>query len=117
MTQHDGEVDVESQNVTSYAQPKMQMIQEDGDGNTALSSAQIANKPFSAAHQTRKRTRDGQSDQRYGAMSKQSTQFTGGAGGMNRGVVGMSGGFSGQYDNQKPPRQYLSSIPGMTGSK
>ena len=78
------------------------MIQEDGDGNTALSSAQIANKPFSAAHQTRKKTRDGQSDQRYGATSKQSTHFTGGA--MNRGMVGMSGGFSGTYENQKPPR-------------
>lgn len=37
---------------------------------------------------------------------------------MNRGMVGMSGGFSGAYENQKPPRQnYLSQIPGIAGSK
>jgi len=105
MTHHDdGELD--SQNVASFVQPKMQMIQEDGDGRAALSSGQLQNnKPFSAAHGTRKKLpRDGQSDQRYGAMSKQSTQFTGGAGGLNRGAVGLSGGISGQYDNIKPPR-------------
>ena len=106
LTQQD-ENEYDSKNVPTFAQPKMQMIQEDGDGNAALSQAQIqGSKPFSAAHGTRKKVaRDGQSDQRYGAMSKQSTQFTGGAGQLNRGVLGMSGGASAGYDNNmKPPR-------------
>lgn len=117
LTQQD-EGELDSQNVPSFVQPKMQMIQEDGDGHTALSSAQLqTNKPFSAAHGTRtKRPRDGHSDQRYGAMSKQSTQFTGGGAGLNRGVLGMSGATSGHYDNIKPPRQRMSSIPGMSRS-
>lgn len=96
---------MDGQNVASFVQPKMHMIQEDGDGLAALSSAQLqANKPFSAAHGTRaKKAVGGQSDARYGAMSKQSTQFTGGPGGYNRGAVGLSGGLSG-YDGLKPPR-------------
>lgn len=62
MTQQD-EGEMESQNVPSFVQPKMQMIQEDGDGHTALSSGQLQNgKPFSAAHGTRRRQKDGQSD-------------------------------------------------------
>ncbi len=36
MTQQHDDGD-DSQNVASFVQPKMQMIQEDGDGNTALS--------------------------------------------------------------------------------
>ena len=36
---------------------------------------------------------------------------------MNRGVLGMSGGTSANYDNNmKPPRQRVSSIPGMSRS-
>lgn len=36
LTQQDA-AEYDSKNVPSFAQPKMQMIQEDGDGNTALS--------------------------------------------------------------------------------
>jgi len=53
---HPDDHEYDSKNVPSFAQPKMQMIQEDGDGNTALSQSQMQNsKPFSAAHGTRRK--------------------------------------------------------------
>ena len=93
-----------SQNLNNFAQPKMQMIQENvpkskGNGLPA--------KPFSASHGSRKNERAA-NDQRYGAISKQSTQNNTGARNTQAGVY--------QLDSNKPPKARMASIPGMSKS-